>query len=212
MFATKENIFVVASESMNGNENNLQDLTSSVYGIVFNGTHFEGDKPERNGDHDFTGAPTYEEVIENSQQLFTDEILGDESLISIVAATLVLITIVPTLILSIVAIILIFKYSKNKKILKRYEQTYGNIPQYNTYPQNYGGYGYNQPVNQPYQPYQPPVNTAYQQNPANQNVPQTPSYVTNAVNNLENAQPTQPAQENITPETQENKIDNENKI
>ena len=82
--------------------------------------------------------------------------------------------------------------------MKRYELTYGSISQYKASPQNYGGYGYNQPVNQQYQP---PVNPAYQQNPINQNVQQTPSYVTNAVENL-NEQINQTQQPVQAPEIQ----------
>ena len=98
-----------------------------------------------------------------------------------VIVMIILLTIVPTAVLIIIASVLIIKYSKNKNKLKRYELTYGSISQYKVSSQNYGGYGYNQPVNQTYQP---PVNPAYQQNPINQNVQQTPSYVTNAVENL----------------------------
>ena len=109
----------------------------------------------------------------------------------------------------IIAIVLIRKYNKLKKTLRQCELTYGSLSQYNGYSQNYGNYGYNQPVNQPYQP---PVNPAYQQNPINQNIQQTPSYVTNAVNNLETEQSTQSAQTNLPPEMQEFQNDNENKI
>ncbi len=209
IFATKENIFVVSYEDINGNTEYYGDLMTAVYGIVLNGTHFENDKPEKNADHDFSNSPAYEEVIIASQENFMGDVFEDDSMVSMVAGFIALFTIAPTLILIIVAVTLIVKYSKNKKKLKQYELTYGSIPQYKAYPQNYGGYGYNQPVNQQYQP---PV---YQQNPVNQNAPQTPSYVANAVNNLDAQQvnqPTQPAQTNLPPEMQEFQNSNENKF
>ncbi len=180
VFATKENIFVVSYEDINGKTEYCGDLMVSVYGIVFNGTYFDGDKPERNGDHDFSTSPAYEDVVLNAQgSIFEDGVLN-------IAGVIVLVfTVIPTLIIIIVAIVLISKYSKNKKKLKQYELAYGSAPSYNMPMQNYGGY--NQPVNQPYQP---PVNPVYQQNPVNQNASQTPSYVTNAVNNLGGQQPT----------------------
>ena len=208
VFATKENIFTIVFESYEKISDFFDtDLSGVITGIVFNGTHFEGDKPEINADHDFSNSPDYNEVVTSVQGDFFGDVLEDDGMVTMVAVVITLMTIVPTLILIIIAIILIVRYSKNKKKLKQYEMTYGGSPRYNMQPQNYGGYGYNQPVNQPYQP---PVNPAYQQNPINQNVPQTPSYVTNALNNLETAQPTQPAQINIPPEMQENKNNNEN--
>ncbi|MBE6799806.1 MAG: hypothetical protein E7529_01220 [Ruminococcaceae bacterium] len=204
VFATKENIFVVGYEDINGKTEYCGDLKTAVYEIVFNGTHFKNDKPEKNADHDFSNSPAYEDVVLASQgPIFEDGVLGIAAVIAIIM------TVVPTLIVIIVAIVLIRKYNKVKKTLRQCELTYGSISQYNAYNHNYGGYGYNQPVNQPYQP---PVNPVYQQNPVNQNAPQTPSYVTNAVNNLEGQQPTQPAQSTLPPEMQENQINNENKF
>lgn len=207
IFATKENIFIVAYEDINTNTENIGDLNTAVYGIVFNGTHFDGDKPERNADHDFSNSPAYDDVIIGAQEELIGEVFEDGSMISAVSGILIFLFIVPTAVLILIAIILIYKYSKNKKKLKQYEMAYGNIPEYNAFPQNYGGYGYNQPFNQPYQQ---PVNPAYQP-PINQNIAQTPSYVTNAVNNLEEIQqPTQPAQANLPPELQDNQINKEN--
>ncbi len=192
VFATKENIFVVGYEDIEGNTEYPGDLMNAVYGIVFNGTHFKGDKPEQNADHDFSNSPAYEDVVLASQgPIFEDGVLGIAAVIAIIM------TVVPTLIVIFIAIVLIRKYNKVKKTLRQCELTYGSISQYNAYNQNYGGYGYNQPVNQPYQP---PVNTLYQQNPI-QNVPQTPSYVANAVENL-NEQVNQTQQPVQTPETQ----------
>ncbi|MEE1503588.1 MAG: hypothetical protein UGF89_04990 [Acutalibacteraceae bacterium] len=207
IFATKEDIFVVGYEDINGNIENYEDLMVSVNGIVLNGTHLNGDKPEKNVDHDFSNSPAFNDVITAAQENFMGDIFEDEGMLSMVIVMIVLLTIVPTAVLIIIAIVLIIKYSKNKSKLKRYELTYGSIPQYNAYSQNNNGYGYNQPVNQPYQS---PVNPAYQQNPINQNVQQTPSYVTNAVNNLATEQPTQPTQEVPSPEVQENQVNNEN--
>ena len=198
IFATKENIFVVSYEDINGNTENYGDLMTAIHGIVFNGTNFENDKPEKNADHDFSNSPDYNEVVSGAQGALFGDIFEDDGMVTVVAVVIALMTIVPTVILIIIAIILIVRYSKNKKKLKQYEMTYGGSPRYNMQPQNYGGYGYNQPVNQPYQP---PVNPAYQQNPINQNVQQTPSYVTSAVENL-NEQINQTQQPVQAPETQ----------
>ena len=210
IFATKENIFIVTFESYEKIAKFYDtDLPVVLGGIVFNGTLFEGDKPELYADHDFSDSPDYNEVVTAAQGALFGDIFEDESMVTIFVGIIVLIFIAPTVILIVIAIVLITKYLKNKKVLKRYELTYGGIPvpAYNPYPQNYGGYGYNPSINQPYQP---TVNPVYQQNPVNQNTQQTPSYVTNAVENLEKTQPTQPAQTNLPPEMQENKIDNEN--
>ena len=213
VFATKEDIFTIVFESYE-KKSKLKDTDLPVVlsGIVFNGTCFEGDKPELYADYDFSTSPDYNEVVTAAQGALFGNLFEDESMITVVAVVIVLFTIVPTIAVSIIAIVLIVKYSKNKKELKRYELTYGSVPAYNPIQQNYGTYGYNQPVNQPYQP---PVNPAYQQNPVNQNVQQTPSYVTNAVNNLEEQQinrAQQPTQTVFPPEMQENQINNENKF
>lgn len=181
VFATKEDIFIVGYEDINGNIENSEDLMVSVNGIVLNGTPLNGDKPEKNVDHDFSASPAYNEVVSGAQGTLFEDVFADEGMLSMVIVMIILLTIVPTAVLIIIASVLIIKYSKNKNKLKRYELTYGSISQYKVSSQNYGGYGYNQPVNQTYQP---PVNPAYQQNPINQNVQQTPSYVTNAVENL----------------------------
>ena len=182
VFATKEDVFVVCYEGMEETELLESSLPTAVYGIVFNGTPLNGDKPEHNADHNFSDSPTFEEAVQTAQQETISSVMEEENIIEIIAGVMSLIFIAPTVALIIVAIVLITKYSKNKNILKRYEMTYGSISAYNTYQQNYGGYGYNQPFNQPFQP---PVNPVYQNNP------QAPSYVTDAINNLEAQQPIQ---------------------
>lgn len=209
IFATKENIFIVSYEDINAETDNYKDLTTCINGIVFNGTCFKGDKPEKNADHDFSGSPDYDVVISTAQENLIDDLFDDTGMVSIIVAAIVLVTIVPTAVLIIIAIVLIAKYNKLKKTLRQCELTYGSIAQYNANMQNYSGYGYNQPINQPYQA---TAKFPYQQSPMNQNNSQTPSYVTNAVNNLETTQPAQPAQTNLPPEMQENKIENENKL
>ncbi len=197
MFATKENIFVVGYEDINGKTAKYEDLITAVEGIVFNGTCLEGEKPEKNANHDFSNSPAFNDVITAAQENLMGDVFEDEGMLSIVMGMIVLLTIVPTAVLIIIAIVIIVKYSKNKKELKRYELTYGSVPAYNPVQQNYGTYGYNQPVNHPYQP---PASPVYQQNPI-QNAPQTPSYVTNAVENL-NEQVNQTQQPVQAPEAQ----------
>ncbi len=196
VFATIEDIFVITYEASEDGIANMADISNVMATLAINGTFFEGDNPSIL--HNFENSPSYNEVLESMREndilesgpIFEDGVLGIAAVIAIVM------TVVPTLIVIFIAIVLIRKYNKVKKTLRQCELTYGSISQYNAYNQNYGGYGYNQPINQPYQP---PVNPVYQQNPVNQNAPQTPSYVTNAVNNLEGQQPQQPVQ---TPETQ----------
>ncbi len=201
VFATKENIFVVAYENFEGKTNNISDLIVAVSGIVLNGTPLNDDKAELFADHDFSDSPSFEEAVLSAQKDTINEVLEEENFVGIFIAIMVMFFIVPTVILVIIAIVLIKKYSKNKKKLKRYEITFGDFDSYSAFPQNYGGYGYNQPFNQPYQQ---PINTVYQQNPVNQNVPSTPNYVKNAVENLEEQQ------KNIPSVVEESEKSNEN--
>ncbi len=208
IFATKENTIIVSYES--GGEKtkkNIEEAERLIKTVLINGTYFDNEKLSVS--HNFANSPAFEDAIQTATENYNPADNMDMEFFGPIMAVFSLIFLGPVIIFIVVAIINIVNYSKNKKKLKRYELTYGSIPQYNAYPQNYGSYGYNQPVNQPYQP---PVNNAYQQNPINQNVPQTPSYVTNAVNNLEGAQPTQPAQTNLPPEMQGIQNSNENKF
>ena len=211
VFATKEDIFVVGYEDINGNLENYGDLMVAINEIVLNGTNLNDDKPEKNANHNFSNSPAFEDAVLSAQEETISTVFEEGNIDGILSGVMISIFIAPTVILIVIGIVLITKYIKNKNKLKQYELTYGGIPvpAYNPYPQNYGGYGYNPPINQPYQP---TVNPVYQQNPVNQNTQQTPSYVTNAVENLEKTQPTQPAQTNLPPEMQENKIDNENNL
>ncbi len=196
IFATKEDTIIISYES--GGEKtkeNIQEAQEIIKTVLINGTHFDNEKLSVS--HNFTNSPKFEDAIQTAIENHNPFDEMDVEVFGPLIAICFVIFVGPVIAIILIAVINIFKYSKNKKILKRYELTYGSISQYNAYPQNYGSYGYNQPVNQLYQP---PVNPVYQQNPVNQNVPQTPSYVTNAVNNLEEAQqPQQPVQ---TPETQ----------
>lgn len=208
IFATKENTIIISYESSGEKtKEDIETVKKIMKTVLINGTHFDNEKLSVS--HNFTASPKFEDALQSAidnYDVFGE--MGEELMVPFVLMAIVFFC-GPLVIIVIVATVNIVKYSKNKKILKRYELTYGSISQYNAYPQNYGGYGYNQPVNQPYQP---PVNPVYQQNPVNQNIPQTPSYVTNAVNNLETEQSTQPAQTNLPPEMQENQINNENKF
>lgn len=209
IFATRENTIIFSYESVGEkNQEDLETVKKMMKTVLINGTYFDNEKLSVS--HNFTASPYFEDALQTSidnYDVFGE--MGEELMVPFVLMAIVFFC-GPLVIIIIVAAVNIVKYSKNKKVLKRYELTYGEISKYNAYQQNYGVYGYNQPVNQPYQP---PVNPAYQQNPINQNIQQTPSYVTNAVNNLEaNNQPQQPVQPNIPPEMQENQVNNENKI
>ena len=68
IFATKENIFLVSYEDINANTENYGALLTAVNGIVLNGTYFDGDKPEKNRDHDFLNSPAFDDVIIAAQE------------------------------------------------------------------------------------------------------------------------------------------------
>ena len=191
VFATKEEIFIVVFESYEKISKFYDtDLPVVLSGIVFNGTHFENDKPENNDDHDFSASPAYSDVVTSLQGALFGDMFEDGSMVAVVSAVIILFTVAPTLILVIIAVTLVIKYIKNKKKLAQYEATYGKAQAYNPMQQNYNGYCYNPQVNQPYQT---PVKPLYQPNTVNQSIPQTPSYVSNAVTNLEAKEEKQPA-------------------
>lgn len=203
IFATKENVIIIQYESSGEKEEqNVKDNEELMKTVLVNGTYFYEEKLSVS--HNFTNSPSFEDVLQTATDSYDPFSEMDEEIWVPLFAMMFLFFVMPVLIIILIAVINIVKYSKNKKILKRYELTYGSISQYNAQPQNYGGYGYNPPVNQPYQPYQPPVNSVYQQNPFNQNIPQTPSYVTNGVNNLQDAPQNQPQQITQAPEIQVN--------
>ena len=197
IFATRENTIILSYESAGEkNKEDLEAVKKMMKTVLINGTYFDNEKLSVS--HNFTNSPTFEDALQSAIDNY--DIFGEMGKELMVPFVLMALTFFcgPLVIIIIVAIVNIVKYSKNKKKLKRYQMTYGSIPQYKASTQNYGGYGYNQPVNQQYQP---PVNPAYQQNPINQNVQQTPSYVTNAVENL-NEQLNQPQQPVQAPEIQ----------
>ena len=207
IFATRENTIIFSYESVEEKtKKDVETVEKIMKTVLINGTYF--DNEQLSVTHNFVNSPAFEDAVQTAAENYNPFDEMDAEIFGPLIAMCFVIFVGPVIAIILVAVINIVKYSKNKKKLKRYELTYGSISQYNAYNQNYGGYGYNQPINQPYQP---PVNPVYQQNPI-QNAPQTPSYVTNAVNNLEGQQPTQPAQTNLPPEMQENQINNENKF
>ncbi len=180
IFATRENTIIVSYES--GGEKTKEHVEKAeklIKSVLINGTYFDNEKLSVS--HNFMNSPAFEDALQTATDNFNPTDHMDTGFIKSTVAIFFLLFCGPVIVFIIVAIINIVNYSKNKKKLKRYELTYGSIPKYNAYPKNYNGYGYNQPVNQPYQP---PVNPVYQQTPVNQNVQQTPGYVTTAVENL----------------------------
>ncbi len=199
IFATKENTIIVSYES--GGEKtkkNIEEAERLIKTVLINGTYFDNEK--LSVPHNFANSPAFEDAIQTAAENYNPAENMDMEFFGPIMAVFSLIFLGPVIIFIVVATISIVNYSKNKKKLKRYELTYGNIPTYNAFSQNYGGYGYNQPVNQPYQA---PVNPVYQQPTVNQNLTQTPSYVTNAVENLDgqlnqSQQPIQAAEIQVT--------------
>ena len=197
IFATKENVIIIQYESSGEKEEqNLKDNKVLMETVLINGTYFYEEKLSVS--HNFTNSQSFEDSLQTATDSYDPFSEIDDEMWAPFFAVIFIFFAMPVLLINLVAVVNIVKYSKNKKKLKQYELTYGGIPQYNAFPQNYGEYGYNQPINQPYQP---PVNPAYQQNPVNQNAPQTPSYVTNAVENL-NEQINQTQQPVQAPEIQ----------
>ena len=180
IFATREDTIIISYESVGEKtKEDIETVKKIMKTVLINGTYF--DNENLSVSHNFTAAPEFEDAVQIAIENHNPFDEMDTEVFGPLIAIGFVIFVGPVIAIILVAVINIVKYSKNKKVLKRYEMTYGNIPKYNPYPQNYGAYGYNQPVNQPYQPL---VNPVYHQNPINQNVPQTPSYVKNAVENL----------------------------
>ena len=160
IFATEENIIMVVYEDIEDEISDYDDINKAVTSIEVNGTFFPGDKPVNN--HDFTGALPFEEALARD----VEEYLGDgqvltdigEEVVGLTKIITVAIFIIPFAIVVLIAIIMIIKYIKNKKILDKYENAYGKNPvnpnmyNYNpTMPSN-GGYSpYNQNFNNPQQ-------------------------------------------------------------
>lgn len=137
--ATKENVFMVTYEQTEDKELEKEDIIEVINSLAVNGTYFEGDIPTFK--HDFSNAKAYKDALSEADKelysdegFFSDDILGygydEETMgeaIGFAKVILVVIFIVPFAIISIVAIIMMILYIKNKKKLNSYEEKFGPI-------------------------------------------------------------------------------------
>ena len=171
ILATKENIYCFCTETDNENAGFIKNALAS---FTINGTLLDGDSHKN--EVDFTNAPDYKVQAEEYGFGMTDFMAFDEETNS-AARIGMLIMMLPFIILLVVTIIMIVKYSKNKKILEQYEKTYGvmgmGMQPYMNGQMNYGApmnnsYFPNQPMQQPTQPmnqnYQAPTDNNGQNN------------------------------------------------
>ncbi|MBR3808780.1 MAG: hypothetical protein IKK46_00580 [Clostridia bacterium] len=172
ILATKENIYCFCTETDNENAGFIKNALAS---FTINGTLLDGDSHKN--EVDFTNAPDYKAQAEEYGFGMTDFAAFDEETNS-AARIGMLIMMLPFIILLVVTIIMIVKYSKNKKILEQYEKTYGVMgmgmqPYMMNNQMNYGApmnnsYFPNQPMQQPTQPmnqnYQAPTDSDGQNN------------------------------------------------
>ena len=189
LLATKENLYIVTTSNF-GDEYKEEPefLKEFMSSFLINGTYYNGEKLTKK--HDFSKAEKYIDALE--RDVLTESYYNYHS--GTVGSAMVLI--LSVLCFPIVTIIFIILYVKTKKKLKEYKEFFGSIEQArmamrqhymqnSSYQpmQNNGGYYTNVPNMNGYNGNQQPVlQQQYQQ----------PQY-----------QPTQPVQNNITPEMQE---------
>lgn len=154
--ATEENVYCFTTET---DDNNSAFIKNAVATFTVNGTLLEGDSHKN--EIDFTDAPDYRTQAEEYVLNFSDFDVFDEETNSI-ARVGIFIMMLPFIILVIVTIVVIYKHSKNKKILEQYEKTFGvmgmGMQPYMNNTMNYGApmnnsYFPNQPMQQPQQPF-----------------------------------------------------------
>ena len=165
ILATKENVYCLCTETDNKNADFIKNAVAS---FTVNGTLLDGDSHKNTVD--FTNAQDYKAQAEELNSGSSDFAAFDEETNSIARIGMI-VMLLPFIILVAVTIVMIVKYSKNKKILEQYEKTYGVMgmgmqPFMMNGQMNYGApmnnsYFPNQPMQQPTQPTQP-INQNYQ--------------------------------------------------
>lgn len=161
LLATEEKVYCFLTET---DDKNAPFITNATKSFTVNGTLLNGDS--HNNLVDFTGAEDYKEQAA-SFGLFGSEdfnFLDEET--NKYARIGVIMFMIPFFILFVITVIVIVKYSKNKKVLEEYESKYGimgmGMPPYMNN-MNYGA-----PMNNSYMPQQPiqqptqPINQNYQ--------------------------------------------------
>ncbi len=173
VFATEETVYSILLE------NDSDDLSfgkNVLKSFTINGTLLNGDSHKNKVD--FTNAQDYKvQAEEFDLTLGSDfEVFDEET--NIAARIGMFMFMIPFIILVVVTIIMIVKYSKNKKILQQYEKSFGvmgmGMQPYTNNPMNYGAPSMNnsymptqpmqQPTEQMNQNYQEPTDNDGQNN------------------------------------------------
>ncbi len=173
VFATEETVYSILLESDSDDLNFGKNILKS---FTINGTLLNGDSHKNKVD--FTNAQDYKvQAEEFDLSLGSDFEVFDEETNS-AARIGMFMFMIPFIILVVVTIIMIVKYSKNKKILQQYEKSFGvmgmGMQPYMNNQMNYGApmmnnsYMPNQPMQQPTQQmnqnYQAPTDNDGQNN------------------------------------------------
>jgi len=172
LFANEQYIYFVSGI---GSEKNPSWFDKTVKTFRMNGTLLAGDNQKN--DIDFSGAIDYKKQLEDFEAEF--DAFEDEDFL-ILFVFMAGIFVIPLLIVLVIAILFIIKYTNNKKILTQYEKTFGLLPGemimnngYNNYSGNQYQNMQNQNMNSGFSgiPQQPtePVNPNYQNQSGNFN-------------------------------------------
>lgn len=154
MTATKENLYFVSVITVDEKFTKQGEMDEIINSTYVNGTFFDGDKTTSK--EDFSAKRAYSQAITEDATSYIDFYYGDDfyyedeavseedletyrKTVKIVCIVLIIVCAVPTAIVVAIAIVMIVKYSKNKKKLNGLEQAFA------------------QPLANGYQPYNQPV-------------------------------------------------------
>lgn len=171
LFATKEIVGVVRTTYYTDEEK--KEIAAMLDTFVLNGTYFEGDKPLK--PHDFSKSPDYYKAVSGVAEAYYeyDEVFN-EVMWFVIGIFGIITLIFPAAVIALIVIIV--KWSKEKKLVKEYQGYFGPIEQARStinaqrmyYNNGYGAYP-QQPA--PYGVY-PQAQPMYYQPVAQQPVPQ----------------------------------------
>lgn len=156
VFATNEVVYSILFES------DSEDLSFSkniLKSFTMNGTLLDGDSHKNKVD--FTGAQDYKVQAGEFEESYGSSFEAFDEETNSAARIGMFMMMIPFIILVVVTIIMIVKYSKNKKILEQYEKSFGvmgmGMQPYMNNPMNYGA---------------PTMNNSYMPNQSMQQPPQ----------------------------------------
>ncbi|MGN1317171.1 MAG: hypothetical protein ACI4VW_08970 [Acutalibacteraceae bacterium] len=188
IFATKENLYMVASSGIFSDDKEPEFLKEFINDFYISGTYFNGEKPSRA--YDFSKAEKYMDALERDV-ITSDYYEYNEDLDTFAVGFLAFVLVLPVL-----TIVFFVLYLRTRKKLKEYKEFFGSIEQarmafgqqviqnggqtytqYNTQPVNPYNQQYNNPTAMPYnqtaqQPVQnnlPPELQDFQNNDENRN-------------------------------------------